>query len=415
MEKHTNFGESNNSQKVLTPAELEEKKAKYIKMGYKVKNIFSQSYSSNAKTIDTIIQEYLKNKNLCKICKNYAKIDMPLKLLELSIIPLNYNEYDVNIYFGHNLKLEILDNEKNSAYINLLNNFASMFNQSLNLDSLLFKTAYLLKNKTYRDSQINSYLSADVIKKFQGFEELFNILVNQNIISQDENLNTYQYYAFLYLLYRLKKQLFFELYKTNIENLGLSIEDEENNIIEAMYNNGFQSGQITTAIWAIRSYKANFSDLIYPEIDNIAIKVDKKIVDIDEKEKINLLLNQESQAKYDIESIDLMSGSEFEQFITYMFNQMGYKASNTKLSGDQGIDVIAEKGNSKIAIQTKCYSQPVGNHAIMEAVAGAKYYNANKCMVITNSTFTKSARELAKSNNVVLWDRQILKEKLEQI
>jgi restriction system protein len=48
----------------------------------------------------------------------------------------------------------------------------------------------------------------------------------------------------------------------------------------------------------------------------------------------------------------------------------------------------------------------------MEAVAGMKYYNANKCMVITNSTFTKSAQELAKVNNVELWDRQILKEKL---
>ena len=51
----------------------------------------------------------------------------------------------------------------------------------------------------------------------------------------------------------------------------------------------------------------------------------------------------------------------------------------------------------------------------MEAVAGAKYYNADKIMVVTNSTFTRSARELAESNNVILWDRSILKEKLEEI
>ena len=110
-----------------------------------------------------------------------------------------------------------------------------------------------------------------------------------------------------------------------------------------------------------------------------------------------------------------MSGAEFENFITYMFNQLGYKATHTKLSGDQGLDVIAIKGNTKIAIQCKCFHGSVGNHAIMEAFAGAKYYNADKCMVVTNSTFTKSARELANKNGVVLWDRKVLKEKLEEI
>jgi HJR/Mrr/RecB family endonuclease len=33
-------------------------------------------------------------------------------------------------------------------------------------------------------------------------------------------------------------------------------------------------------------------------------------------------------------------------------------------------------------------------------------------MVITNSTFRKSAVELAAVNNVILWDRQVLIEKL---
>ncbi len=48
----------------------------------------------------------------------------------------------------------------------------------------------------------------------------------------------------------------------------------------------------------------------------------------------------------------------------------------------------------------------------MEAIAGKNYYQANNCMVITNSTFTKAAKELAASNNVKLWDRKILIEKI---
>jgi len=33
-------------------------------------------------------------------------------------------------------------------------------------------------------------------------------------------------------------------------------------------------------------------------------------------------------------------------------------------------------------------------------------------MVITNSTFSKSAIELAKANGVILWDRQVFIEKI---
>lgn len=116
-----------------------------------------------------------------------------------------------------------------------------------------------------------------------------------------------------------------------------------------------------------------------------------------------------------ITDIDLMSGFEFEKFISGLFQKMGYKSHTTKESGDQGIDVIAEKQDVKIAIQCKCYNGVVGNHAIMEAVAGAKYYDANKVMVVTNSTFTKSAIELASKNNVQLWDRKTLIEKMEEV
>ena len=142
-----------------------------------------------------------------------------------------------------------------------------------------------------------------------------------------------------------------------------------------------------------------------------------QLKDLKEKQKIEILLkkNKKSSNKFTISDLDLMSGAEFEEYITYLFNQLGYKASNTKLSGDQGIDVIATKGITKLAIQCKCFSKPVGNHAVMEAVAGGKYYNADKVMVVTNNTFTKSERELAKVNNVVLWDRKILKEKIEGI
>ena len=93
---------------------------------------------------------------------------------------------------------------------------------------------------------------------------------------------------------------------------------------------------------------------------------------------------------------------------------MGYATKRTKSSGDQGIDVVAQKNNTIIGIQTKCYGGSVGNTAVQEAVAGKNYYGCNKIIVVTNNYFTSAAIELAKVNNVVLWDRTILKDKINE-
>lgn len=127
------------------------------------------------------------------------------------------------------------------------------------------------------------------------------------------------------------------------------------------------------------------------------------------------LLNSTTRTKkhIDINDIDLLSGTQFEIYVGKLLSKLGYKTQITKASGDQGVDIIAVKNGCKIAIQTKCYHNAVGNKAVQEAIAGMKFYNADKCMVITNSYFTKSARELAKAAGVILWDRTILREKIE--
>ncbi len=113
-----------------------------------------------------------------------------------------------------------------------------------------------------------------------------------------------------------------------------------------------------------------------------------------------------------VEDYDLMSGQEFEQAIAEIFKNMGYQVTMTPTTGDQGIDIIAVRNGIRIGIQAKCYTGKVGNSAVQEVVAGKQYYNLNRCMVVTNSTFTSAAVALAKANNVTLWDRHVLEEKL---
>ena len=131
------------------------------------------------------------------------------------------------------------------------------------------------------------------------------------------------------------------------------------------------------------------------------------------KDFVNRLKTPSSQKKYSIDDVDLMSGQEFEIFIAELFSKMGFQTEVTKATGDQGIDVVVSKNGSKIGIQAKCYSGTVGNSAIQEAVAGKNYYRLDKAMVITNNLFTDSARQLANANSIVLWDRTILKEKID--
>jgi len=99
-----------------------------------------------------------------------------------------------------------------------------------------------------------------------------------------------------------------------------------------------------------------------------------------------------------------MNGHEYEHYCARYLQSRGFtKVEVTKASGDQGLDIIAYKDGFKYGIQCKNYSKPVGNKAIQEAFSGAKYYKCDKAIVMTNNTFTKSARELASRLDVELW------------
>jgi len=113
--------------------------------------------------------------------------------------------------------------------------------------------------------------------------------------------------------------------------------------------------------------------------------------------------------KKSLKEIDKMKGLDFELFIGDLLTQHGYKTQNIKGSGDFGVDVIAEKGNTKYAVQVKRYKSNVSRTAISDAVAGKFHWDCEKAWVITNSYFTSDAKLLAKSTDCKLTDRDELK------
>ncbi|GAA5266037.1 hypothetical protein ACOSOMT5_P2464 [Acidiphilium sp. MT5] len=99
---------------------------------------------------------------------------------------------------------------------------------------------------------------------------------------------------------------------------------------------------------------------------------------------------------------EAMSPTEFERCCADYLRLKGWEASQTKGSGDQGADVIARKNNHFLIVQCKKYNKPVGNKAVQEVIAARIYYRGTSAIVVSNQTYTQSARDLAKMSGVLL-------------
>lgn len=110
----------------------------------------------------------------------------------------------------------------------------------------------------------------------------------------------------------------------------------------------------------------------------------------------------------DHSAIDSLDGAEFERYVEHLLRKRGYRVQRTGKSGDLGVDLVAEKGNLRYAVQVKRQAQPVSRHAISDVVAGKAQYNCNAAMVVTNNLFSPGAQQLAQVNQCRLVDRNVL-------
>lgn len=116
-----------------------------------------------------------------------------------------------------------------------------------------------------------------------------------------------------------------------------------------------------------------------------------------------------------IDRVDRMDGREFELFLEDVFTALGYTVTVTPASRDFGADLLLETPDGwLIAVQAKRYEKVVGLEAVQQIAAAVPYYQAHEGWVVTNSTFTDSAYELARPNQVRLIARMELEELLKE-
>jgi restriction system protein len=109
-----------------------------------------------------------------------------------------------------------------------------------------------------------------------------------------------------------------------------------------------------------------------------------------------------------MKKIDKMKGRQFDKFLQCFFTQQGYFVKKTKTRHQQGTDFILIQRNIRITVEAKRWNNKVGNRAVQQTNSGKSYYKCDQAWVITNNYFTPQAKELAKSCNIELIDRNIL-------
>jgi restriction system protein len=97
-----------------------------------------------------------------------------------------------------------------------------------------------------------------------------------------------------------------------------------------------------------------------------------------------------------------MSGHDYEHYCADLLRAAGWTARVTKASGDQGVDVEAQKDGVRVVLQCKKYSAAVGNAAVQEVLAGKEFYGADIGVVVSNASFTAAAKQLARSTGIRL-------------
>lgn len=106
---------------------------------------------------------------------------------------------------------------------------------------------------------------------------------------------------------------------------------------------------------------------------------------------------------------------EFERLVAKLFEKKGYKATVTQERGDFGVDILAEAGKEKIAIQVKHWQASVGGPDVHKTLGSMITFGANRAMVVTSSDFTNQAYEIQKRGAPVeLWNGSRLRDEFRQ-
>ena len=105
-----------------------------------------------------------------------------------------------------------------------------------------------------------------------------------------------------------------------------------------------------------------------------------------------------------------MSPKEFEGFVASVFNNKGYMVKHVGGSGDEGIDIIIERGLTKGIVQCKRYKSNITPRMVREFAGALSASDAEIGYFVTSSDFSHNAIEWAQNTNVKLINGKTLRQ-----
>lgn len=106
-----------------------------------------------------------------------------------------------------------------------------------------------------------------------------------------------------------------------------------------------------------------------------------------------------------LEGLRRLSPSGFEEYIGDLFEGLGYQRVNIRGgSGDQGVDILAEKDGERVAIQCKRYKGMVGPHAVRDLMGAMGSADAQRGLLITTGVFSIQAEKMVGEAQIEMID-----------
>lgn len=285
---------------------------------------------------------------------------------------------------------------------NRKNNFIAYIENNL---CRIFLSNYILEKITKKKATKSEKDLYDMIKAYGSYAGTLKLFSQYDEMSSREKVEFEDIYSCLIQEFNVLMQPLIDILMENIEpNIKILCIKEKQTIYQDDY------GQ-----WILDDWN---KEVLY-FINNVVFH------DIElNEQQYNVLeyiftqhfhIIQEKQAKYQQKRdtcAPINTGIDFEVYIEDLLINNDFKVKRTPKTGDQGVDLIAIKNNLTVAIQCKYYSKPVGNKAVQEVIAGKGFYMCDFGCVVSNSSFTSSAKKLAQNSNILLLNDIDICEKL---
>lgn len=121
------------------------------------------------------------------------------------------------------------------------------------------------------------------------------------------------------------------------------------------------------------------------------------------KKLVNYLSSKFLGYKNGLEYWQNLSWQNFEKEVAKRLQGFGYDAINTKLSGDEGVDIVINNQNKKFIIQCKAMQNKIGPSFVRDFVGAMNIQAAQGGMIVSTNGFSKGALETANYSNLHLF------------